>query len=97
LGRKGVDLLKYRKKSLTEAYNILKKSIDLRGEKSEAGVIQSAAQASVAMYKNNQMNLSEFTSNYEQYKKLLPLIDCKESEREQASQALSEMATLINR
>lgn len=97
LGRKGVDLLKYRKNSLTEAYNILKKSVDLRGEKSEAGVIQSAAQASVAMYKSNQINLSEFTSNYEQYTKLLPLIDCKDGDREQASKALSEMSTYINR
>lgn len=97
LGRKGVDLLKYRKRSLTDAYNILKKSIDLRGEKTEASVVQYAAQASVAMYKNNQMNLSEFTSNYEQYTKLLPLIDCKDGDREQASKALSEMSTLINR
>lgn len=97
LGRKGIDILKYRKKSLTEAYNILKKSIDLKGEKTEASVVQYAAQASMAMYKNNQMNLSEFTSDYEQYKKLLPLIECKDGDREQASKALSEMSTLINR
>lgn len=98
LGRKGFDLFRYRGiLRRKEAYDILRKSIDLKGEKSEADVIWCAARASLILYRNNQINLSELTNNYEQYKKLLPLIDCTESEREQVSNELSCMASDINR
>ena len=98
LGRKGFDLFRYRGiLRMKEAYDILRKSLDLKGEKSEADVIWCAARASGLLYHANEMNLSEYTNNYEQYKKLLSLIDCTESEREQVSKELSSMDRNINR
>ena len=98
LGRKGYDLLKYKGRSMyQEAYNILKKSIDLQGKKSEYRAIAAAIAASMIMYGQKQISLSELTNDYEQYKKLIPLLDGYESEREDVYKLLSDMYALINR
>lgn len=96
LGHKGMALLSYRKTSIIEAYNFLKKSIDLKGKKSELSVIMFAVAASVLMYNNEEISLAELTNNLKQYEKLLPLVDCEESEREMASQSLSETMDTYN-
>jgi tetratricopeptide (TPR) repeat protein len=64
LGRKGVDLYKYRNASMETAYNILKKSIELGGKNSEYAVIQTAMQLVVAMYNSNKIDASVVVEKY---------------------------------
>lgn len=51
LGRKGTDMLRYKKSDVEALYNVLDKSIQLQGSKSEAGAIVSYMNAVVLMEK----------------------------------------------
>jgi tetratricopeptide (TPR) repeat protein len=67
LGKKGNDLFNYRKKdinSVKEAYNILKKSIEMQGLKSSALVIANTMKASKVLVQNNQVEPEEVIDNY---------------------------------
>ena len=67
LGRKGGTLLAYKSKSIPavkEAYGILKKSIELRGLKSEAKVIANTMEACKVLVKNNEIEAEEVIDNY---------------------------------
>lgn len=56
LGRKGADLLRYAKKTrYEEAYNILKESFELQGNKSEAGTIAIYYKAAKYMVKKKKL------------------------------------------
>jgi len=64
LGRKGTDMLRY-KKSETEAhFAILNKSIEAQGEKSEAGVIVSYMTSSVLMEKEDKLSKDEVVEKF---------------------------------
>lgn len=67
LGRKGGDLFQYKEKDITavkEAYDIMKKSIELQGLKSEAKVIANTMEASKVLVQNNQIEAEEVIDNY---------------------------------
>ena len=64
LGRKGVDLAKYRKGAMEEAYNILTRSVDLGGKNSEYAVIQTAMQQVIAMYNVEKIDASVVVDKY---------------------------------
>lgn len=51
LGKKGADMLKYQKNKPDEAFETLKRSVELQGNKSEAGALVAYFQASVEMLK----------------------------------------------
>jgi len=51
LGKKGAVMLKYRKNKPDEAFETLKRSVELQGSKSEAGALVAYFQASVEMLK----------------------------------------------
>lgn len=63
LGRKGVDLAKYRKDPELP-YQILMKSIDLGGKNSEYAVIQTAMQQVIAMYNVEKIDASVVVDKY---------------------------------
>ncbi len=64
LGWKGVDLLKYRSSDLVNAYNYLKKSVDLMKSKSEEAVGITFMQATNVLYKSNHISKDEVINNY---------------------------------
>jgi tetratricopeptide (TPR) repeat protein len=64
LGRKGVDIVKYRKGAMDEAYNILMKSIDLGGKNSEYAVIQTAMQTVITQYNAEKIDASVVVDKY---------------------------------
>ncbi len=71
LGRKGVDMLKFRSELLEDCYNTLNKSIELQGEKSEAAVILCAMKATIDMENAHTISRDVVTNNYQKYIKLL--------------------------
>lgn len=71
LGRKGVDMLKFRSELLEDCYNTLNKSIELQGEKSEAAVILCAMKATIDMGNAHIISRDVVTNNYQKYIKLL--------------------------
>ncbi|MFA9372188.1 MAG: tetratricopeptide repeat protein [Labilibaculum antarcticum] len=67
LGRKGGDLFQYKENdiaSVKEAYDIMKKSIEIQGLKSEAKVIANTMQAAKVLVQNNQIEAEEIIDNY---------------------------------
>jgi tetratricopeptide (TPR) repeat protein len=71
LGRKGVDLLKYRKNPIEEPYNILSKAVDLGGKSTELAVIQTAMQATVGMFDSEKIDASVVVDRYLQLNDIL--------------------------
>ena len=72
LGLKGADLLRYDKKRYSEAYEILKKSIDLEGNKSSAGAISAYFKSATFMEQNSKLTKQDIL---ELYAKLSEIID----------------------
>lgn len=70
LGRKGVDLQKFRKDPELP-YQILMKSIDLGGKNSEYAVIQTAMQTVIAMYNLEKIDASVVVDKYLLFSDLL--------------------------
>lgn len=64
LGRKGVDLAKYRKEPMEVPYNILMKSIELGGKNSEYAVIQTAMQSTITMYNAKKIDATVVVDKY---------------------------------
>jgi len=64
LGRKGVDLFKYRKEKIQEAYDCIAKSVELQGENSEAAVLVSYMQTTILLYKENKLKKENVVENY---------------------------------
>lgn len=64
LGWQGVDLLKYRPSDLEDAYNYLKKSIELMKYRSEEAVGITFMQATNVLYKNKLISKDEVVNNY---------------------------------
>ncbi len=64
LGWQGVDLLKYRSSDLEDAYNYLKKSVDLMKSRSEEAVGITLMQATNVLYKSELISKDEVVNNY---------------------------------
>ena len=64
LGRKGNDMLKYREDNPKAAYDVLKKSYDLQGRKTEAGVLLSLYRSVYLMYKKEEATKEELLEWY---------------------------------
>ena len=71
LGRKGRDLLKYRKDDVEEAYAILKESVKLQGANSEDAVLLTYMQATEGMFVNEKVEADVVVDNYSQISDLL--------------------------
>lgn len=77
LGRKGVDLLKYRKSPIEEPFNVLSKAVDLGGNSCELPVIQTCMQATVAMFDQEKADASVVV---DKYLKLNDILDYQKTE-----------------
>jgi len=67
LGRKGVDLLRYRKQPLEEPYNILMKAVDMGKTNTENAVLQTAFQSVIGMYDADKVDASVVVDRYLQF------------------------------
>jgi tetratricopeptide (TPR) repeat protein len=64
LGKKGGDMLKYRKDKPKAAYEVLKKSYELSGNEMDAGAVFAFYQALYVMYKNKEATKEEMLELY---------------------------------
>ena len=64
LGRKAIDLLRYRKQDLVQAYGYLKKSIELEGNKSDEAILVTYMQLSNILFKNQRIDNQDVVNNY---------------------------------
>ena len=71
LGRKGVDLQKYRKEPMEAPYNCLMKSVELGGKNTEYAVIQAAMQSTITMYTAEKIDAAQVVDNYLKFSDLL--------------------------
>ncbi len=65
LGRKGVDLYQLRPKESIDAYNTLKKSVELQGNKSKAAVLVYFLRATIKYVKQGNADKSLIVDNYD--------------------------------
>ncbi len=66
LGRKGTDMLRYKSSDAESAYNTLAKSVELQGNKSEAGALVSYMNAAVLMEKKEKKTPAEIVTIFTQ-------------------------------
>lgn len=71
LGRKGVDLYKLRPSAYEEAYNILKKSVDLRENKTQGAVLIYYFRAAEKMVKSGKEDTSLLVDIYDQASEII--------------------------
>jgi hypothetical protein len=64
LGKKGVDLLKYRNNAVSEVHGYLGKSVRLSGKNAEETVLATYMQTSVALFKSGKIQGQEVIDNY---------------------------------
>jgi len=81
LGRKGVDLAKYRKGAVDEAYDILMRAVNLGGKNTEYAVIQTAMQTTIAMYNIGAIDAAQVVENYLKFSDLLAQKKAEDKEK----------------
>jgi tetratricopeptide (TPR) repeat protein len=64
LGKKGVDLLKYRRSAVEEAYEILSKALEVGGNKTDAAALATLVTTSSVLYQSGKIEADEMISNY---------------------------------
>ncbi|MBN2482088.1 MAG: hypothetical protein JXB19_10130 [Bacteroidales bacterium] len=64
LGRKGIDMLKYRPSEPESAYGLLQKSVTIEQRNAEGAVLGNLMQVSAALYRNNTIPVPELMDNY---------------------------------
>jgi tetratricopeptide (TPR) repeat protein len=64
LGKKGMDLLKYRNNAISEVHGYLEKSVKLTGKSAEDAVLVTYIQTSVVLYKSGKIQGQEVIDNY---------------------------------
>lgn len=71
LGRKAVDLLKYRQTAYEQAYSMFEESVKLQGVESEEAVLLTFMQATDGMYRAEKIDASVVVDNYSKISDLL--------------------------
>lgn len=66
LGRKGSDLIKYMPEEYEKAYHIFKKSVELRGDKSESFVLVYYFRSVIKMVESGKLDKSAIVETYDQ-------------------------------
>jgi len=64
LGKKGLDLLKYRNDAIPEVHGYLEKSVKLTGKNAEESVLVTYMQTSVVLFKSGKLQGQEVIDNY---------------------------------
>jgi tetratricopeptide (TPR) repeat protein len=73
MGRKGIDLLRYKPSELEEAYSYLNKAASLEKQNTEEAVLVTLFQTTYVLYKNKQRTAEDFVNMYMQVSDLLSL------------------------
>ncbi len=95
LGRKGIDLLRYRKQDLMQAYGYLKKSIELEGKKSDEAVLVTYMQLSNVLYKNKRIDNQDVVNNYMQVSGILEANPASQTEGSLPQKALATIQDIF--
>lgn len=64
LGRKGIDLLKYRRNEVEEAYGYLLRALETGGNKTEPAVLATLITTSSIMFQTNKIEADQMIDNY---------------------------------
>ncbi len=81
LGRKGSDLIRYRKEAYEEAYGYLTESTKLSAKKPQAAVLQNLMQASALMYKNKKIDAGQVVADFSTASDQLAVLFEKDKEK----------------
>jgi hypothetical protein len=87
IGRKGIDLLKYRPEAIQEAYDCFENSVSLNGKESDEAVLINYMQTSVYLFRDEKITKQELIDNYQVISNIL-------SQRIESGKTLSEDALL---
>jgi len=71
LGRKGVDLVKYKKQDVDKAYGFMKESITIGKEETEAAVLLTYMQATAGMFVKGSVQAGDVLANFAEVSDLL--------------------------
>jgi len=77
LGRKGIDMVRYKKNNIEEAYHILSESIELEGNKSQEAVLVTQVQLASVLYQNGKLESAAVIDDYLQAMNILNARDEK--------------------
>jgi hypothetical protein len=91
LGKKGIALIKYDPERLEEGYGILSKSIELGGNKSSEAVFVTHVQASLRLFKSEDISSDQFIGDYLNAVELLESDPRKSLRTEQAIETIEQM------
>jgi tetratricopeptide (TPR) repeat protein len=91
LGRKGNDLLKYRKASYEEAYGYMKESTELTPTKPQAAVLQNLMKASALMYKNKKIDAGQVVADFSSASDQLAVLFEKDKEKPKKIEAYKKV------
>jgi len=94
-GRKGLDLLKYDKKQVNEAYHLLRKSVEISKVNSEPSVIVTLMQLSNALLKAEAIEGRELIDNYLVTTDILEAKIKAGKSRSQAERALTNVEAIF--
>jgi len=90
MGRKGLDLLKYRQDEIEQAHGFLEKSVKLSKNKSEEAVLITYMQTTVVLFKSGKLNAQAVIDNYLEVTDILEAkINSGDNDNDQATAALA--------
>jgi len=94
LGRKGIDLLRYRsddKEQVQEAYDMLKKSLEIEGSKSRAPVMLNCISASLLLHRTTMIDNIQVLEDYFQISGLVDQLEGSSTRRDRTRASIDEM------
>jgi len=99
IGRKGVDLLKYRKEDVAQAYKFLSKSVELEKTNAEQAVLLTLMQSATRLYKLGEMEAGAIVDHFSQIIEILDKQWIKvtdQAERDRIRIAMKGVETLFS-
>lgn len=97
LGRKGLDLLKYRQNNIEQAHDCLERSVKLSKKNSEDAVIVTYMQTTVVLFKTDKLSAQNVIDNYLEIADILDAkIKSGGSDKDQATAALGNVDMIFS-
>ncbi len=97
LGRKGIDILKYQKANIEEAYHTLSKSVNLQEQNSEPAVLLAFMQSTEAMFQNGKLDETRVVDAYFLLNDLLQKKLETGSDKAQITQAIEWLGAIFEK
>jgi tetratricopeptide (TPR) repeat protein len=97
LGRKGLDLLKYRQNNIEQAHDCLERSVKLSKKNSEDAVLVTYMQTTVVLFKTDKLSAQNVIDNYLEIADILDAkIKSGGSDKDQATAALGNVDVIFS-